>query len=342
VDTWLLCVDPDGNLIWEKTFGGPFYDGGAARSLSNGEIHVSGYREYSQDQREAFIIRLTENGDLLWDKSLFKMNTPYAPSNLSIFEQLADSSIIVGGTTYEHDSPLDFPVARIYKMSQDGDSIWTRILKLRNNDNYLCDIEELENGDILMAGYIFPDSPDNTEDGWLLRTNCLGFFEHPTDSITFTDNNSTVTALNLSTFYEYTVINWGDNEKDTLFSGKELVKTHHYQFPGNYTITSTTVACNDTVSHQYHYQVTPLTFSDLDLSIFPNPNDGLFELWLNSTDTFNIKVIDLNGKTIKNISNVTLNNGYQMDLRDVANAVYFVQATSTNQNVQARIVVEKY
>jgi len=341
IDLWLICVDHDGNIVWEKTFGGPYYDGGNAISISNNEIHVSGCREYASNKYESFIMRLNSVGELIWEKSLFRLVTPHAQSDLSHSIELSDGSIVMGGTTYENDSPVDYPIARIFKMNQNGDSLWTRILKLRNNDNYLTDIKELENGDLLISGFVFPDSPNNTQDGWLMRTNCLGYFEHPKDSLVLNASGSVLTATNNASYFEYTTISWGDGDIDTLYANEIQYIEHQYTIPGMYDVTSTTVACNDTISHHYAHTVTPISFSELDLSVFPNPNDGLFEIWLNSDDLFDIDVLDLNGRIVKQDKNVPLKNGCPLNLMELESAVYFIRARAGNQVYQSRVVIAK-
>lgn len=104
VDNWYLCVDSDGNLIWEKSYGGPFYDGGNAISLNNGEIQISGSREYASHRYESLVMRLNNNGDFLWQKSYMKQSFYYHPSSLHLALELQDGSIILEGTTTDNNS----------------------------------------------------------------------------------------------------------------------------------------------------------------------------------------------------------------------------------------------
>jgi hypothetical protein len=340
IDLWLICVDHDGNIVWEKTFGGPYYDGGNAISISNNEIHVSGCREYASNKYESFIMRLNSVGELVWEKSLFRLVTPHAQSDLSHSIELSDGSIVMGGTTYENDSPVDYPIARIFKMNQNGDSLWTRILKLRNNDNYLTDIKELENGDLLISGFVFPDSPNNTQDGWLMRTNCLGYFEHPKDSIVMSGIGENVLSLtNYSSYYDYTIVNWGDNSSDTVYASGNQNIMHEYTLPGNYSINTTTIACNDTIHKSSEYLVIPEQYESSELVIFPNPNQGHFEIWLDSPDLYSLEIMDLNGRIVKSALNVKMNQGYIIDLSELGRSIYFVRAAKGENIIQQRVLV---
>lgn len=340
-DVWLICVDSDGILIWEKTYGGPFYDGGNAMSLNNGEIHLSGGREYAENYYESFVMRLNNNGDFLWQKSLFSMQTFNLQSSLGINMELSDGSILSVGGFYEYDSPMDSPVGIIYKMSQNGDSIWTRILKLRTNDHYTWDLEELDNGDFLMSGYVFPDSPNNTQDGWLMRTNCLGYFEHPKDSVVFSGDGGLLYAQNLSSYFEYTTIAWGDNEIDTLYEGNVQSINHTYSLPGNYIISTSTVACNDTIKKTIEYTANPPNLINQHVLVFPNPNDGNFQVWLNSEDLWQLEVFDASGRMVFGKSDVVLKTGFTLNLSACESAVYFVRVRSELATFMERVVVSK-
>jgi hypothetical protein len=341
VDNWYLCVDSDGNLIWEKSYGGPFYDGGNAISLNNGEIQISGSREYASHRYESLVMRLNNNGDFLWQKSYMKQSFYYHPSSLHLALELQDGSIILEGTTTDNNSFFSQPIGVIMKISESGDSLWSRYYHLRSDDHYTWDLEELDNGDFLMSGYVFPDSPNNTQDGWLMRTNCLGYFEHPKDSLVLNVSGSILTATNNASYFEYTTISWGDGDIDTLYANEIQYIEHQYTIPGMYDVTSTTVACSDTISHHYAHTVTPTIFSELDLSVFPNPNDGLFEIWLNSDDLFDIDVLDLNGRIVKQDKNILLKTGYQLNLIEIESAVYFIRARAGNQVYQSRVVIAK-
>lgn len=74
-DLWLLKISTDGNLIWEKSFGGTSFD--VARSISktqdNGFL-ISGYSRSTnnnftnQGQSDAWILKVDSSGEKLWQK----------------------------------------------------------------------------------------------------------------------------------------------------------------------------------------------------------------------------------------------------------------------------------
>ncbi len=65
-DIWLLRIDSDGNLIWDKTFGGSNYD--LANSLiqtNDGGYAVAGYtKSKGAGEEDAWILKLDSQGNL--------------------------------------------------------------------------------------------------------------------------------------------------------------------------------------------------------------------------------------------------------------------------------------
>lgn len=76
-DVWVLMIQPDGNIVWKKNYGGslneganfisPTFDGGyliAATSNSNNEM-LSGHKGLY----DAWILKIRQDGSVLWKKS---------------------------------------------------------------------------------------------------------------------------------------------------------------------------------------------------------------------------------------------------------------------------------
>jgi hypothetical protein len=340
-DSYIIKVDGYGNIIWDKIINNTVFAESANIShLNNGDLLITGYNQFDNNKYKAWLSRLDSGGNLIWE---YFFEKPIVFSGLNTFInsiELTNGNLIVFGCVRQFIDNYN-PKGMLYCFSPKGDSLWSRYYKVRNNDNYINDLKLLDNGDFLMSGYVFPDSQNNTQDGWLMRTNCLGYFEHPKDSLVLNVSGSILTATNNASYFEYTTISWGDGDIDTLYENEIQYMEHQYTIPGMYDVTSTTVACSDTISHHYAHTVTPTIFSELDLSVFPNPSDGLFEIWLNSDDLFDIDVLDLNGRIVKQDKNILLKTGYQLNLIEMESAVYFIRARAGNQVYQSRVVIAK-
>ncbi len=77
IDYWLLKLDADGNLLWSKTYGGSGEDKGQqVIQTSDGGYALTGYAQSADgdgSKNEGFhdnwVIRLDQQGNILWEKS---------------------------------------------------------------------------------------------------------------------------------------------------------------------------------------------------------------------------------------------------------------------------------
>ena len=78
------------------------------------------------------------------------------------------------------------------------------------------------------------------------------------------------------------------------------------------------------------------------LSIYPNPSNGTF--YLNSTkslNTYDIKVIDLTGRTVLLESLFEVGNTATLQLNQLNNGIYFLHISSESGNFVEKIVIQK-
>lgn len=76
------------------------------------------------------------------------------------------------------------------------------------------------------------------------------------------------------------------------------------------------------------------------VEVFPNPSSGVFNIAnYGKTDTYQIRVFDLNGKQVSS-EKVILNNGvqHQIDLKDVASGLYTLQFVSSTEAGAIRVM----
>lgn len=76
-----------------------------------------------------------------------------------------------------------------------------------------------------------------------------------------------------------------------------------------------------------------------NVAIFPNPSSGIFNISTGNKAIDLVEVYDVTGKVIVSQKNFTqANSQANLDLRDVANGIYFVKITSDNQSTVKRII----
>jgi len=106
-DVWLIKISDDGNLIWQKSYGGSSFDvsRGITPTSDNGYIIVGSSRsqdgdvDTNQGQNDVWILKIDNSGGLKWQKSFGGTNIDFAYSAV----ELNDESIIIVGESSSND-----------------------------------------------------------------------------------------------------------------------------------------------------------------------------------------------------------------------------------------------
>lgn len=79
--------------------------------------------------------------------------------------------------------------------------------------------------------------------------------------------------------------------------------------------------------------------TDEQITIFPNPNEGKFEIKIVKNKIESIRVMDLLGNIIKTSLNIPGNDHLAVDISEVDQGIYFVQITDQNKNVVTKQII---
>ncbi len=83
----------------------------------------------------------------------------------------------------------------------------------------------------------------------------------------------------------------------------------------------------------------------VDISVFPNPNNGVFSINLNADDFSgaDLKVVDAFGKTVYEQNNINVNGTYtaKVDLSNYAQGIYFVMVSGNQKSFTKKFFVRK-
>ncbi len=91
-DAWLLKLNADGTISWQKTYGRNTLDQGfSVAQTSDGGYVVSGYVSFAN--QDASILRLDSDGNMLWSRSYGGLSNDWASS----IKTTTDGGFIVGG-----------------------------------------------------------------------------------------------------------------------------------------------------------------------------------------------------------------------------------------------------
>lgn len=165
-DAYLVRTDADGNMLWNKTYGGASYDyGRAVVELSDG-FAIAGYSRSYTASYDYWLIRTDLNGNHLWNKTFGGPNTEYGYALVAS----ADGNLTIAGYTYSFgEGSYDFWLVHT---NAAGDHLWNQTYGGINSD-YCYSLVECSGGGYALAGYTYSYGLGSA-DAWLIRTDSSG------------------------------------------------------------------------------------------------------------------------------------------------------------------------
>lgn len=104
-DAWILLLNADGSIAWQKAYGGDGYDKAYdVLETENGEFVFAGEtRSFGSAFRNSWIVKINHSGEILWQKV-------YGSGGETFYsiEEITDGGYLVGGETYTYD-PVAMP-----------------------------------------------------------------------------------------------------------------------------------------------------------------------------------------------------------------------------------------
>jgi hypothetical protein len=167
-DVWVLWTSADGNLLWNRTYGGLLADLGYSMvEVSTGGFAITGSTEnFGASSSDMWLIRTDTGGNILW-------NHTYGGSSLeaglSMIEVSTGGFAITGWTTSFGAGGADILLVR---MDANGNLLWSRTYG-GPNDEYGHSVIEVSTGGFAITGDTNSFGAGSS-DVWLLRTNTNG------------------------------------------------------------------------------------------------------------------------------------------------------------------------
>ena len=158
-DFWVIKSNASGDIIWEKSYGGSEID--EARgviSTDNGDhIIVGDTRSEEQDVSfnnggaDLWVLRISDNGDTIWEKSYGGSNFDVAKSISSTF----DSGFIIAGSSRSSDGNVSENKGQndawVVKINTSGELLWEKTVGGAEID-FAYDAVQLTSGTIIAVG----------------------------------------------------------------------------------------------------------------------------------------------------------------------------------------------
>lgn len=173
-DYWVLKADAQGEIQWQKSFGGSAADYARSISQSNDGGYIVAGLTRSNDfsvfpnpgGNSIWVLKLDSNGGVQWEKCYGNEGSEYASS----IEQTIDGGFILAGkaTSINEDEDGTFysDDALIIKLNNNGDIQWQKTIGGKSNEEVNCIQQTLDHG-FIFTGY--DSSNSNGNNFWVVK-----------------------------------------------------------------------------------------------------------------------------------------------------------------------------
>ncbi len=301
---WVLKIDFDGNLIWEKTYGGKRHD--AAKSIlptADGGFIIGG-NTWSADgdiisnhgHSDAWIIKIDASGLLQWSKTYGGETADHMNS----LTQSDDGNYTLAGSRGEMDFINDGLFGRydeqfwILKFDPSGQQIWEKTYGGENYDE-ATSIETTIDGGYIIGGWVrsvdgqFFTHKGN-KDAWFVKTNAAG--EEEWSQLMGGAENEIVKSITQANDGGYLMVGYSNSIFiDTIFNKKGFEDWWVVKFGGsavNVDIGDNITVCkNEPFTLDAYISTCDCTYLWSDGS-----TDSIRQLTLTETTPFSVTVTD--------------------------------------------------
>ncbi len=170
-DVWIFKLDSDGKLEWDKTFGGSDGDVGHSiqQTVDSGYIVAGVTNSKGAGAGDAWILKLNEDGDLEWDKTI-----GWGESDLVYsVQQTTDGGYVAAGDTKSNGAGIGD--AWIFKLGSSGDLEWDKTFGEGGSDA-MWSIQQTIDGKYIVAGTTNSKGAGKY-DAWILKLDSEGGLE---------------------------------------------------------------------------------------------------------------------------------------------------------------------
>jgi len=175
-DFWVVRIDKNGNMVWDKTFGGTgMEDPEAMIRTSDNYLIITGFTtSYGSGGVDVWVLKLDTNGNLIWSKTFGGVGNERAHWSGGLKEIPGEGYVIVGETNSYGDGDKDI---YILKIDPDGNLIWQKTYG-GSFEDCARSVDLTPDGGLIVAGYTNSFGAGKY-DVWILKLdsggNCLGW-----------------------------------------------------------------------------------------------------------------------------------------------------------------------
>jgi hypothetical protein len=174
-DVWVLKLNKDGSIDWQRTYGGGNWDiAFATQQTSDGGFVVAGLTEsFGAGNYDVWVLKLNTQGDIIWQKTYGGQEGDYPGA----IQQTKDGGYIVAGTTSSFgEGSYDLWVL---KLDENGTVVWDKTYGGKDEESEYfrhIPIEQTSDGGYIVAGSTKSFGAGD-DDFWVLKLDPNGSIE---------------------------------------------------------------------------------------------------------------------------------------------------------------------
>ena len=169
-DVLVVKLSMEGDIVWEKTYGGDAHDQGLyiEKRPDGGYLILGETESMGAGGRDLYLLQIDDEGELEWEKTFGGVRTEWAKDMIS----LADGGVLLIGESNSFNEDFDVYVIRL---DADGTEVWSVMLDNGADESGTAALEA-PNGDLLVLAVISYSggSADLFRDSRLYRLNSDG------------------------------------------------------------------------------------------------------------------------------------------------------------------------
>jgi uncharacterized delta-60 repeat protein len=168
VDSWVLKLDTNGNVTWQKTYGSSSHEyAWSIHETSDGGFIVAGStNSYGAGRDDYWVLKLDASGNVIWQKTYGGSSHEYAQS----IQETSDGGFIVAGYTYSYGAGEKDIL--VLKLDATGNAVWQKTYGGSDYDS-ANSIQQTSDGGFIVAGGTYSYGAGE-KDIWVLRLNATG------------------------------------------------------------------------------------------------------------------------------------------------------------------------
>ena len=163
---WVLKLDKDGNVIWNKTFGQTNPTILRSGVLSkDGDYVLAGYTDLPGDNNyDFYLLKVHPDGSMVWNKTYGGVQSEKAYS----MTKAVDGYVLVG----DIESQISSTDAWVLKVDENGNKVWAKTVGGKEADSPAY-VTKAKDGGYLVAGFTFSFG-QGQRDFWLFKISDQG------------------------------------------------------------------------------------------------------------------------------------------------------------------------